>query len=442
MLFPEKPVSERCSETGFVYSLKRPCFQKRGLTWNGYIKAPEDGIYTIQLHAMGGESVLWLEDESGTLQIFASSRPREGAQWPWDGRFCTDTGMNVIDAEVSLRAGEVRAFKLCSNEKTVGRNLQNRLAWITPSMKRQARERALQLAAQKELTILFVYQGSQAENMFTGTLGTLDIDPAQKEFVQEILRTAKENGRRTAVVLNIAHPILMKDWIPDADAVLNMWLPGQEGGVVTAELLTGTVNPGGKLTMTFPAEDQDTPVTDTREHYRKRYLGIPEENPLFNRVEYDEGIFTGYRWYEKEGRKPLFAFGHGLSYTQFAYRDAGAVCDGETCHVRVTLENTGDRAGDEIIEVYAAKGTVPDYIQMPEKKLVGFMRAEDLKPGESRTVVIEFPLQRLCVWDVNAPLKTQSDGTLGKWYFPKDRRRLLIGTSSDDIRLDIQMVMR
>jgi len=147
-------------------------------------------------------------------------------------------------------------------------------------------------------------------------------------------------------------------------AIVEAWYPGQDGGQAIAEVLTGVVNPSGRLPLTFPADLADTP----RPELPDAPWGIPVT------VRYDEGAEVGYRWYAQTGAKPLYAFGHGLSYTTFAYRDL--TVDGTSATFTVT--NTGDGAGADVPQLYLTE---------PRMRLLGFERVE-LAPGESRTVTI------------------------------------------------------
>ena len=154
-------------------------------------------------------------------------------------------------------------------------------------------------------------------------------------------------------------------------------------------------------------------MTDTPEHRKERWEGVKEPGKP-RRVYASEGIYTGYRWYDKEGRKPLFPFGHGLTYTTFAYSDL-EIHKGENLFVTVTVQNTGSQMGTEIVQLYLGEGETPSYAMMPVKQLCGFARAEDLAPGEKRTVTIEIFEKSFFYWDINAPLTKDANGRLGKW---------------------------
>ncbi len=167
----------------------------------------------------------------------------------------------------------------------------------------------------------------------------------------------------TVVVLENGSPVAMP-WHDEVRAIVEVWYPGQAGGQAIAEVLTGVVNPSGRLPLTFPAALGDTP--------RPELPDAPWGTPVT--VRYDEGAEVGYRWYAQTGAKPLYAFGHGLSYTTFDYRDL--TVDGTS--VTFTVTNTGDGAGADVPQLYLTE---------PRMRLLGFERVA-LAPGESRAVTI------------------------------------------------------
>ena len=167
-------------------------------------------------------------------------------------------------------------------------------------------------------------------------------------------------------------------------AILEGWLLGQAGGGAIADVLYGDVNPSAKLTETIPLRLEDTPA----------FLDFPGE---VSHVRYGEGLFVGYRWYDARRLDVAFPFGHGLSYTTFAYGDATAPSPDGDVEVRVTVTNTGDRAGREVVQVYTA---LPGgAIQRPERELKAFASVA-LEAGESREVVLTVRRKDLAYWDV------------------------------------------
>jgi beta-glucosidase len=216
----------------------------------------------------------------------------------------------------------------------------------------------------------------------------------------------------TVVVLNNGAPIVLSEWIEGTAAVLEAWMMGQAGGGAIADVLFGKVNPSGKLAETFPLKLVDTPA----------YINYPGENGTVN---YGEGIFVGYRYYDTKQVSTLFPFGYGLSYTTFIYQnpkvsaDTFKDVDGLTVSVEVT--NTGKLAGKEVVQVY-----VHDHkskLVRPPKELKGFTKVE-LQPGETKTVTLKLDFRAFAYYHPSFQQWITEDGEFD----------ILIGASSVDIR--------
>ena len=207
-----------------------------------------------------------------------------------------------------------------------------------------------------------------------------------------------------------------------------MWFPGQEGGQATADLLLGKANPSGKLAMTFPKKETDLATA-----------GHPEMYPGVNNKEYySEGIYVGYRWFDKEEVEPLFPFGHGLSYTTFEYRDLLLEAEqGGTVRVSFVVQNEGKVAGAVVPQVYV--GAAPDspgYAQQAIRALRGFDRVE-LQPNEGKRVNIVLDPRSFQYWDEQSHGWRFLGGAwhyLGRRFLARSapvRRRDAYGTVSD-----------
>jgi len=193
----------------------------------------------------------------------------------------------------------------------------------------------------------------------------------------ELVRRVAEVNARTIVVVNAGSPVEMP-WADDVAAVLLAWFPGQEAGHAIADVLLGAAEPGGRLPTTWPAVQADCPVLNV--------------TPVDGVLSYDEGVFIGYRAWERAGKPPRYQFGHGLGYTTWAYEDMAV--DGR--RATVTVRNTGSRAGREVVQVYVAPVT-PDAAR-PARWLAGF-GAVIAEPGAAGSVEVELPERAFQVWD-------------------------------------------
>jgi beta-glucosidase len=175
-------------------------------------------------------------------------------------------------------------------------------------------------------------------------------------------------------------------------------------------VLTGTVNPSGRLPITFPESLAQTPRPELPG------MGTPWGTPTT--IEYDEGAEVGYRWFAKTGAKPMYAFGHGLGYTTFDYRDL-RVGGGETVTATFTVTNTGERAGADVPQLYLTEAAGDQRM-----RLLGFERVE-LRPGESRTVTVT----------ADPRLLARFDGASGQWRIAEGTYRVALGRAADDLTL-------
>ncbi|MET9679937.1 beta-glucosidase family protein [Streptomyces coeruleorubidus] len=279
-----------------------------------------------------------------------------------------------------------------------------RLRRITAATRAQDVEEAVRAARAARDVVLFAY-----EDAIEGRDRTTLALPGNQERLIEAVTAANP---RTTVVLNTSSATSMP-WLERTGAVLQMYYPGQEGAAATAAVLFGESDPGGRLTQSFPTGDDRHPVA-----------GDPRRYPGVGGIEeYTEGIHLGHRWYDAEGVRPLFPFGHGLSYTSFAYADPDARWTADGLDVAFTVRNTGPRDGVDVPQVYA--GPSPDLpLDQPVRVLAGYRRLA-LRAGEERRVGVRVEPRTLSSWDAAAH----------DWVLGTGPRTLWIGASSRDLRL-------
>ena len=238
-----------------------------------------------------------------------------------------------------------------------------------------------------DVAIVFAYQW-ESEGM---DLPNLALPDNQDQLIEQVAAA----NPHTIVVLESGTAVTMP-WLDKVSGVVEAWYAGSRGSDAVANVLFGSVNPSAKLPMTFPRDVADIPhpelVRPPEASGKDAVSHKVLTEPTFT-VKYDEGLKVGYKWYDAEKKPVLFPFGYGLSYT--TYRYSGLKAEGTGKSVTFTVTNTGDRAGTEIAEVYAA---LPQAAQEPPKRLVGWSRVA-LKPGESREVTVAIDPKYLSIYD-------------------------------------------
>ena len=239
--------------------------------------------------------------------------------------------------------------------------------------------------------------------------------PYGQDAVIEALAEATDR----LIVVNISGNAVAMPWAGDVPSILQAWYIGSEAGHAIADVLSGDVNPSGKLPFTFPARLEDVPA-----HIFGEYTGVPQRDTVD--IRYNDGIYVGYRWTDLQKKtKPLFAFGHGLSYTEFEYGkpvlDSKVMTADGTVTVSVEVTNTGDREGQEVVQLYV--GDRKSSLPRPLKELKGFSKIS-LEPGESRTVTFSVDKEDLAFFD---PEKHE-------WVAEPGVFDLYIAAAADDVR--------
>ena len=281
-------------------------------------------------------------------------------------------------------------------------------AHYTPEARAQALKEATDAAAHADVAVVVVGRYPRLESEGSD-VKTMDLPPGQDELIEAV-----ENvNPRTVVVVNTGDPVTMTKWIDKTPALLDMWYGGQEGGHALASVLFGEANPSGKLPVSLPKRFEDSPA----------YGHYPGEDL---KVDYAEGIYVGYRYFDTKNVEPLFPFGFGLSYTTFEYSGlkvaSGQASPKEQAIVRLKVKNIGARDGAEVVELYIHDGH--SKIDRPVHELKGFQRLE-LEAGEEQTV--EFKLDR-AAFSYWSPVKKD-------WVAEPGTFEIQVGASSRDIRL-------
>ena len=271
-----------------------------------------------------------------------------------------------------------------------------------------SRAEAVAVAAAAETVVLFLgVPASQESEGFDRD--DIELPAAQLALVDAVIAA----NPRTVVVLSNGGVVRLSGLADRVPAIVEGWLLGQAGGGAVADVLYGAVNPSGRLAETIPVRLADSPA----------YLDFPGEH---SHVRYGEGLFVGYRWYDARDLEVSYPFGHGLSYTTFGYSDAAVSSDASGLTVRVTVTNTGDRAGADVVQVYTSlPGSA--VVRAP-RELKGFAKVA-LEAGESREVVVHVRREDLAYWDTR----------VDRWLVEGGSYTVEVGASSRDIRATVQV---
>ena len=271
---------------------------------------------------------------------------------------------------------------------------------------------AVAQAKSAEVAVVFAWQW-ESEGM---DLPNLSLPEKQDKLIAAVTAA----NPHTIVVLETGTAITMP-WLGQTGAVLEAWYAGSKGADAVANLLFGDVNPSGKLPMTFPRSEADLPHPTVIQPPAGSKNGV-----LSFKVNYDEGLKVGYKWYDAEHKQVLFPFGFGLSYTSFSYSGLTVSPDGSS--VSFTVANTGQRVGSEVAEVYAS---LPDSAGEPPKRLIGWEKVE-LAAGERKTVHLTIDPTYLSIWDESAK----------KFVRPAGSYRVMVGGSSAELPLTTEISVK
>jgi beta-glucosidase len=356
--------------------------------YTGYVNVATAGSYEFKLRGNGGATLYVDGVAAGTLQ----------------SPMLTEN----VDYLVALSAAEHRIeLRYDSSGLTWFSAPSISLSWSGGVNELDAAVAAAQAA---DVAIVVV---SDAES--EGSDHSAFLPGSQNLLVERVAAVAK----KTIVVMNTGSGLVLP-WADKVDAILENWYGGQRMGTAIASILFGDVNPSGRSVVTFPIS-----MSQWYAQQQSQFPGVyTTASSAYHTVSYGEGIFPGYRWFDQNQLEPLFPFGHGLSYTTFAYSDlqvSASKGDGSAVAVTAKVTNTGTVAGAEVAQLYLG---FPDYAGEPPRQLKGFEKVT-LAPGASATVTFYLSSRSFSFWD----------STAGAWKVPVGQFQLDVGASSRDIRL-------
>jgi beta-glucosidase len=390
--FAGKPVysevTPRLQHGWFDRSVPNVDQESFSLLMEGFFTPKESGAHTLSLSGVGW-CRLYLD---GKLLIDHSHDSDMGKQ---------------LTREIKLKGGKSYPIKVEYYWKGNPRWRSVGIGHQPPQPKDSIAE-AVKLARKSDVVVLVAGLNGEWETEGSDRVD-MKLPGAQNELIE---RVAKAN-KNTIVVLNVGSAVEMP-WIDKVPAVLQLWYDSQEQGNALADILFGDETPSGKLPTTFPVHLEDNPA----------YINYPGEN---GKLCYGEGIFVGYRYYDKKNLAPLFPFGHGLSYTTFTYSNlklsAKSISPDQTLKVKVDITNTGKVAGKEIVQLYMHD--VKSTFARPDKELKAFEKIE-LKPKQTKTVTFILDREAFLYFDT----------VKNAWSTEPGEFEILVGASSRDIRLN------
>ncbi len=358
--------------------------------WSGSINAPQSREYHFQTRAVG-DVKLYIDDK---LVLESSAQTR------------TDEYEACV---VTLSAG---AHKIKAEYSSTGMQDQFSLDWDLGSD--EYLTKAIEAAKEADVVVLTV--GT------SGYMETESIDRATKEdntdclslshFQERLIREVAKVNRRV-VVVTYTSGVTCEAWRESVPSILYAGFPGQEGANALGDIIFGDVNPSGKLTVTIP----------------KSSTQYPESWYSFTKkISYDEGVYVGYRYFDKHKLEPAFAFGHGLSYTTFKYGKTTAKRVGDKWSITIPITNTGKRPGKEVVQLYVSDPKCS--VDRPLKELKGFEKI-DLESGETKTVHFTLDDEAFAFWSEKS----------NRWLVESGEFKICIGSASDDIRSSVKIKM-
>jgi beta-glucosidase len=353
--------TETVDAVDFVWEMRSPDIEKLGTdrfycTYTARINPPVTGMYTLRLRADDNARLGYLMQMVGAPLAFSDIR--QGGE-----SFAT----------VEMKKGVPFTVRVDFEEIDGDASVQ--LAWAMPDDSAASKKAMADLitVAQKADAVVFVGGLNHALDTEGRDRASMDFPPEQTRVIKQL---AGINPHAVVVLIN-GSPVALGDWLDDVPAVLESWYNGEAAGTAIGEILFGDVNPSGRLPFTWPHTLAESPAHAVGKQ-------------TVDEVDYLEGIYVGYRYYDKQKIEPQFPFGFGLSYTRFAYTGLQAEPTGredDPVVARVTVRNTGSVAGKEVVQVYVSDLESP--VDQPVKELGGFAKVQ-LNPGEAKTV--EIPL--------------------------------------------------
>ena len=278
-----------------------------------------------------------------------------------------------------------------------------------------------------ENDVAIITFGRNSGEFFDRDAADFELGAKERQLLTAVTNAFHAKGKKVVVVLNVGGVIETASWKGIPDAILLAWQAGQEGGNSVTDILTGKQSPSGKLPMTFPvnlmdaASSRNFPIDAAKEvYFINRREDVGEKD--IDVTNYEEGIYVGYRWFDKQNLAVSYPFGYGLSYTSFEFGNPVVANDGKAITAFVNVTNTGKVAGKEVVQLYVSAPA--GALDKPVKELKAYAKTKELAPGETQTLSLSFPVSELASFDEAA----------SAWKVDAGTYSFLFGASSRDIR--------
>ncbi len=393
----------------FTLQSHRPLPPGSSQQWRGSLDIPRTGTYWLYLQLLGCSGELRIDRHrvAASANLLLHGDFLQAAQ---DNVLPTTDNLDNVRVALRLAKGRHR-ITVTEHGDASGRPVQVRLNWLTPAARVRDLRAAIATAKRARTAIVFAWSRGRPAYTLPGH---------QNRLIEAIAAV----NPRTIVVLNTSQPVALP-WLHQVRAVLQMWYPGDGGGLVTANLLSGRADPSGHLPFTWGRALAQY-VSHDPAHPDRSSAGVDGV------THFSEGIFIGYRWFDQQKITPLFPFGYGLSYTRFNYsalRVRRTVAGG--LRVRFVVRNVGHYPGTAVPQVYlGAAPAQPGAPQFAVRALAAFTRVP-LAPGASRAVALRVPLRQLQYWS------TQGDD----WRLARGRRSVYVASSSRSVELQTRVAL-
>ena len=412
------------------YIVKTPHF--RGYKFSN---KPDLKAHAVVARKAAEESIILLRNEDNTLPLKGSEKVALYGLTSVDfvgigtgsGEVNTKHIVNMQEAmteagfTLDQNLAEFYQHYFAQQESVQKMERNNRWGYRNIREEAEVSARAISLQAQENDVAVYVLGRNAGEGADRVLKDDFELNTTERELLQNLSSAYHALGKKLIVVLNVGGVIETASWKHLVDAIVLPWSPGQEGAYAVADVLTGNVNPSGKLPMSFPMRYMDIPSSKNFP-YGQSASGRRGERKDVDFTDYEEDIWVGYRYFQTNNVEVSYPFGYGMSYTTFSYSKHNVKADKDGFAATITVTNTGKVAGREVVELYVAAPS--GGLEKPDRELKAFAKTKSLAPGESETLTIKVSTYELASFNE----KTAS------WETAAGEYKVQFGASVADIR--------